>query len=374
MRGKKQNILVAAGGTGGHIVPALAIAEEWRRRRPEDQIIFIGTHRGIEKQMVPPAGFRLETVIMSGWARGWGLREIVSHLLFPFRLLIGLFQSLWILMRYRPALVIGCGGYVTGPVVWLAAMMNRLTFVQEQNSRPGRTSIILSSWVCRTFLAYEQAKSYLHHPERTVICGNPIRKIPSALSKQEARQSLGLDPEKFTLLIVGGSQGARAINQAVRQVVFPLTGELPFQLLWQTGQTDYADIRAQFGGFPSVFMFSFIDRMHEAYSSADVILCRAGAMTLSEIACYGLPAILVPYPYAADNHQETNAMAYVQAGAAVMINNVELQDKLLGVLRDLYSDASRRKAMSESIRQLATPDAAETIVTTMIQCMEQCRI
>ncbi len=371
MRSKKTNILISAGGTGGHIFPALAIGEALRRKNIYDDLLFVGTRRGLEKRAIPPAGFRLKTIIMSGLIRSFAPADILKNLLLPFTLLIGMAQSFWILCRFRPRAVIGCGGYVTGPVVWLAAMMNRLTFVQEQNSRPGRTTIFLSRWVNRIFLAYDDARSFIAHPENALTCGNPVRAAIRKTPREEALRFFNLCSVRKTLLIVGGSLGARTINRAAMNSADVLTQTGDIQMIWQTGTMDYDTARAGIKENKNIHIAAFIDRMAEAYSAADLIICRAGAMTLAEIACYGLPAVLAPYPYAADNHQEYNAMTFVNAGAAVMIKNDELENKFLSVILPLLKDEMRLRAMSESCLRLARPDAADVIAEEIKSCLER---
>ncbi len=371
MSGKAFKILISAGGTGGHIFPALAIAEEIRRRNASGEILFVGTKRGLEKRVIPPAGFRLKTIVMSGLARSFRPGDLWKNALMPFKLMAGFMQSLWILCRFRPVAVIGCGGYVTGPVVWLAAMMNRLTFVQDQNSRPGRTTVFLSRWADRIYLAYADAAKFIHHPDRSVVCGNPLRSVIRHVPREEACRKFGLRPDRKTLLIVGGSLGAHTLNKTIRQNLDVLLGIPGLQAIWQTGSPEYDTLRLSAQTCEQLVVTAFIESMPEAYSSADLILCRAGAMTLAELACYGLPSILVPYPYAADNHQEFNARTFVQAGAAVMIRNEDLENEFMKTFGPLFSDPQRLQAMSAACLSLARPDAAKKIADDIELCIRQ---
>jgi UDP-N-acetylglucosamine--N-acetylmuramyl-(pentapeptide) pyrophosphoryl-undecaprenol N-acetylglucosamine transferase len=371
MRVEKIKILISAGGTGGHIFPALAIAEEIRNRKYADDILFIGTKRGLEQKVIPSAGFTLKTIVMSGLARSMAPIDILKNIILPLKLLIGFIQSFWILCRFRPMAVVGCGGYVTGPVVWLGAMMNRLTFVQDQNSRPGRTTIFLSRWADRIYLAYGEARSFIRHPERSLICGNPLRSSIKSITRDNARKRFNLNLSCKTLLIVGGSLGAKTINQTILSNLDTLLNANDIQIIWQTGAAQYDSVRQSVRPDERVYLSAFIDSMPEAYSAADVILCRAGAMTLAEIACYGLPAILVPYPFAADNHQEYNAMTFANAGAAIMIRNQDLEHQFMDQFLLLIHDDLQLQAMSSAGMKLARPHAAQAIVDDINQFIQK---
>jgi UDP-N-acetylglucosamine--N-acetylmuramyl-(pentapeptide) pyrophosphoryl-undecaprenol N-acetylglucosamine transferase len=361
---EKLRVIIAAGGTGGHVFPALALGEEIRKQFPNSDILFIGTNRGLEERVIPQAGFRLKTITMSGLVRSFAPMDILKNLWMPFNLFFGMIQSLIMLRRFKPHAAIGCGGYVTGPVIWLAAMMKIRTLIQEQNSRPGRTTLLLSKYVDEVHLTYEDAKRFFRDPGKLKISGNPLRKGLQKIDRREAANFFGLHPDSKTLLVVGGSLGAHAVNMALMGLINELVQNGIINVLWQTGKTDYEMIESKVK-HEKVKTLKFIDNMSAAYSCADLVLCRAGAMTLSEITMMGLPAILVPYPFAADNHQEFNANSMAERNAAVMIRNSELEQKLKSVLFELLNDRDKLKKMGQNSFALRQPDAATKIIDSM---------
>jgi UDP-N-acetylglucosamine--N-acetylmuramyl-(pentapeptide) pyrophosphoryl-undecaprenol N-acetylglucosamine transferase len=365
---KNLRFIIAAGGTGGHIFPALAIGEELRARDPGCDILFVGTNRGLEKKVIPVNGFKLKTITMSGILRGFAPADILKNLLAPFRIMIGVMQSVWIVIRFRPNAVIGCGGYVTGPIVIIARILGKRTVLQEQNSRPGRTTIWLSRWVDEVHLTYPEAGSFIAKHNKLIISGNPLRKGLVKIPCDQARTKWNLVSAMPVLLILGGSLGARSINMTILDHYQDIIQNAKAQILWQTGSLDYDAITSRINPAPDrIKIFPFIDDMSSAYSCADLVLCRAGAMTLSELSWMGLPAILVPYPYAADNHQEYNARSLVQRQAAVMILNNELKDKLKPVLMDLLLQPEKLKTMSDNCYELRQPNAARNIVDGVLR-------
>ena len=356
-------VLIAAGGTGGHVFPALAIAEEIKEQWPETEILFVGTKRGLEDRVIPKAGFKLKTITMSGFSRGFSISDVWQNLKMPFKVLAGFMQSLSILRSFKPKAIVGCGGYVTGPILLLGAVSGRKTFLQEQNSRPGKTTIFLSRFATEVHLTYEEARRFLKRQTNVKITGNPLRKSLKRIPRTEARVKMNLDPNKQTVLIIGGSLGARSINSAMTKIVRELVDRHGIQLIWQTGKLDHAAMSVYASS--SVLVTDFVDDMSVAYSAADLIVCRAGAMTLSEIAMMGLPGILVPYPFAAENHQEYNAKSLVDREAAIMIQDIELDDKLGKELSALLTEPDRIKTMSKRALSLSRPNAARDFVKSM---------
>ncbi len=358
-----KRVIIAAGGTGGHIMPALAIGEEIRSRHPQAEILFVGTNRGLEQKVIPAGGFRLKTIVSSGWIRGWSPVDVMKNMMLPFKLLFGMLQSLGVLATFRPQVVVGCGGYVSGPVVLLAAWMGKRIVVQEQNSRPGRTTLLLSRWADELHVAYEDSMRFFKDRSRVHVSGNPIRKGLRNLDPAEGRRFFGLDPASTTLFVLGGSLGARAINTAMIETAPRLVNQGTMQVLWQTGPADRERVAEAMKTLTDrVLVLPFIDRMSEAYSAADLVLCRAGAMTLSEITLLGRPAVLVPYPYAADRHQDFNAASLVSRGAALMIRDGELNEKLAPMLLDVLGNRERLKSMGSAAYAMRQPEAAKRIV------------
>lgn len=361
------SVLIAAGGTGGHIIPALAIGEEIRNRFPNARILFVGTHRGLEQKLIPAAGFPLKTISSRGWIRGWAPLDLFRNLLIPFALILGILQSWWVLLRRSPQMVIGCGGYVTAPVGLLAACSRARLVLQEQNSRPGRTTLLLSRWADRIHVSYDDAVRFFPRTDRVRVTGNPLRSGLAKVERSSAAASFGLDPSRLILLTVGGSLGSRAINQALLEAAPAVMRETNAQILWQTGRLDFDRIQRETSSWGrQLAVMAFIDAMTEAYSCADLVLCRAGAMTISELTAMGLPSVLVPYPHAADNHQEHNAMSLVRRDAAVLVRDTELKDRLKDVLLKLLKDDAARKDMANCSARLGRPQAVKDIVDDLI--------
>lgn len=369
---KPLRFVIAAGGTGGHIYPALAIGEALRLRHPECRILYVGTNRGLEKKVIPAGGFELKTIVMSGIVRSWAPMDILKNLIAPFKALIGFLQSFWIVIRFRPDAVIGCGGYVTGPVVLIAHWFGKPTILQEQNSRPGRTTVALSRWVDQVHIAYEEAGAFIRRKHIVHVSGNPLRQGLLRIPRAEASARWKLDVAMPVLLILGGSLGARSINLAMIDIYHELMAATRAQIIWQCGSADYNKLEAKIKDHTEdLRLFPFIDDMSAAYSCADLVLCRAGAMTLSELTWMGVPAVLVPYPYAADNHQEYNAQSLVRRGAAVMLLNHELQTKLKYVLTDLLNRPEQLKNMAANSLQLRQPDAARRMADSILNLVRR---
>lgn len=357
-------VIIAAGGTGGHVFPALALGEEIRNQLPDADILFIGTNRGLEDRVIPQAGFRLKTIIMSGLVRSFSPIDVIRNILMPFKLFFGMIQSLLILRRFKPAIVIGCGGYVTAPVVWLAAKMAIKILLQEQNSRPGRTTLFLSKYADEVHLNYEDAAHFFGKTDKLKVSGNPIREGLRKIDRQEAARFFEIHPNNKTLLVVGGSLGAHSINLALLDIIDELLQLNDINVLWQSGKNDYDGIVRKVR-HDHVKVLKFIDNMSAAYSCADLVLSRAGAMTLSEITMIGIPAVLVPYPYAAENHQEYNARSLAERNAALMILNSELKQELKPVLFELLKSPDKLKRMRQNSFALRQPDAAKKIIDSM---------
>lgn len=344
-------LIMAGGGTGGHLFPGLAVAREFQRRDPMMEILFIGTKQGIESRILPREGFRLETIPIRG-LKGRGLRGLAEAL---HGLPLSLWRSLGILRRLRPDCVIGLGGYSSGPVVLAAKLRKIRSAVMEQNLRPGFTNRILGKLVDRVFTAYDESSAYFPRG-KVVVAGNPVRwqELPKV-----ARD------EKFTLLVFGGSAGAHRINlgavEALKKLRDLASG---LRVIHQTGEADFVATRRAYGGLPfEAEVLPFIERMDEAYGRADLVLCRAGASTLAELTAFGKAAILVPYPYAAYDHQRWNAQALRERGAAEMILDRELDgERLAGSIRTIYQDRQRLETMGRAAKKLGKPEAAKRIV------------
>jgi UDP-N-acetylglucosamine--N-acetylmuramyl-(pentapeptide) pyrophosphoryl-undecaprenol N-acetylglucosamine transferase len=353
-------VLFAGGGTGGHLYPAIAIAEEILKLEPGSRIAFAGTNTKIEARVVPQKGYEFHPIWISGFSR----RLTVNNLLFPVKVAVSLFQSFFLMKRVRPDIVVGTGGYVCGPVLFIASLLRVPTVVHESNSYPGVTTRLLASRVTKVFITFEGTKKYLSSAANVELAGNPTRAELSSVSREEGCRFFGLDPAKKTLFAFGGSLGAASINKAMMSIVNDAVAN-DYQVIWQTGESDWSSASAV-PQHANIKVMKYVDRMDCGYAAADVIVSRSGATTLAELTRLGKPALLVPYPHAAANHQELNARAMVDAGAAVMIKDGELHAGLLPALHGILFDGQKQRAMAEQSRRLGKPNAGEMIASTIL--------
>lgn len=346
-------VLIAAGGTGGHIFPGVAIAREFQRRAPDTQILFVGTPRGLESKIVPREGFDLELIQVSALKGVSVIQRLKTLLELPASFL----AARRILKRFKPDVVIGVGGYSSGPTLLVAALAGVPTMVVEPNAMPGFTNRVLARFVKAAALSFEEAKKYF--PRRGVVTGNPVRGDFARL-KKKARNA------KLSVLTFGGSQGAHAINTA-------MVGALPLlaakknalNITHQTGERDFEMVRNGYmnAGFDASGVMPFIHDMAAHFERADVLICRSGATTAAEVAAAGKAAIFVPFPFATDDHQRKNAEAFVNAGAGRMIVQNDLTpERLAGEITRLVENPSEIDRMEEACRKLGRPDAAERAV------------
>lgn len=359
-------LVFAGGGTGGHLYPGIAIAEEIRRRCPDAAIAFIGNGKTLEGRIVPERGFRFLPISVAGFRRAVSPDTLVSIV----KLIVALVQSFLLIKKEKPDVVIGTGGYVCGPPLFVASVCGIPTLIQEQNSYPGLTTRLLAGRVTEVHLSFERTKRYLKRTRRVMITGNPTREAIGTVDRVRAASRMGVRPDRFTLLVVGGSRGARSINEAIAAVL-PALAELDVQLLWITGKDDVERARAALGPGreenPPVRIAPYVEEMEFAYATADLVVCRAGATTIAELARAGLPSVLIPYPFAAADHQTENARAMVNGGASVMIADAELAERLMPVLRELVGDRMRLREMGLRARALAAPRATEVLAESVIR-------
>ncbi len=360
-------VLIAGGGTGGHIYPGLAVAAALRRRGPVE-FLWVGATRGLEKDLVPREGIELVTFPVQAFQRRLSLDTLRT----AWRAAGALTASRATLRRFRPDVVLGTGGYACGPVVLMARLSGIPTLIQEQNALPGWTNRVLGRLVDAVALGFPEAKRYFP-AGKVVVTGNPLRPEVGAARRAQGQARFGLDPGCQTLVVFGGSQGARAINSAVQAALPRLRRHQGLQVLWVTGSRSFPEVKAFLeaqGGTATaervtlgqVQAFPYLHDLPLALAAADLAVSRASAIALSEMAVRGLPAILVPLPTAAENHQERNARAREQAGAAVMVREAELTgDRLAEVVERLLGDPARLAAMAESSRALGQPEAAEAV-------------
>jgi UDP-N-acetylglucosamine--N-acetylmuramyl-(pentapeptide) pyrophosphoryl-undecaprenol N-acetylglucosamine transferase len=357
-------ILIAGGGTGGHIYPAIATIEALSEKGQFD-FLFVGGKNGIEMNLVPKYGVAMSSIWISGFQRYFTLK----NLLLPLKLLVSLVQSWKIITEFNPSVVVGTGGYVTGPVLYVASKLGLPVLIQEQDVLPGVTTRLLKKHVKRICLAFEGAKKYFEDcSEKTVVTGNPVRKNQKRESKSEALQRWGFNPDKPMLFVFGGSQGSRAINQAMAEILPKLVHDYGIQLLWQAGEKEYPKISQLEINNDAVRILPFIHEIEDAYSAADIVVSRAGAITLAELAMAQKPVILVPYPFAAGKHQEYNARFIEHEGAAIVIIEHEgWSQQLLTTLISLLGDRLLQEQMANSWKKLARPNAAGLVADEIIK-------
>ncbi len=351
-------LIIAGGGTGGHLFPGVAIAEELRAREPDAAVKFVGTRRGIEARVLPDLGWDLDFIEISG-LKTVGAAGAVKGL---FRLPRALWQARRIVKQFAPDAVIGVGGYASGPVVLAARMRGIPTAICEQNSIPGLTNKLLGKVARGVFLSFDESKRFFK-PAKIVMSGNPVRRelVQKLLAAApEAPEESG----RVHVLVVGGSQGAVAVNELASQALAQLAKDAALAITHQTGEKDLEATRTRYAqAGVGAECSAFIKDMARAYRDADLIIGRAGATTVAELAIAGKPAVFIPYPFAADNHQELNAREMADKGAALMFRQAELTaDKLADALRPLLTDTNRRAEMGAAMKSLAKPGAAAAVI------------
>lgn len=356
-------IIISGGGTGGHIYPAIAIADALKRRDPLIDILFVGAQGRMEMEKVPAAGYPIEGLWISGLQR----RLTPSNLLFPVKVIHSMMRCRSILRSFRPDVVVGVGGYASGPLVRVAAGMGIPSVLQEQNSYPGITNKMLARKADKICVAYPGMEKFFPK-EKIILTGNPMRsQLSSAFTKEEAAALFGLDPRKKTILAVGGSLGARTINEIVRQSYDLIKDRHDIQVLWQIGKlyaVQYLDMPV--AKLEQVRPSVYIDRMDMAYALADVVIARAGAMTISELCLTGKASILVPSPYVAEDHQTHNARSLVQLGAAMLVPDAKAITMAMPEALRLLDDPEALHHLETEIRKWGKPRAADDIASIVM--------
>jgi UDP-N-acetylglucosamine--N-acetylmuramyl-(pentapeptide) pyrophosphoryl-undecaprenol N-acetylglucosamine transferase len=361
--------IVSGGGTGGHIFPALSIADGLKSRFPDSEILFVGAEGKMEMEKVPAAGYPIIGLPVAGFHRG----ELWRNLLFIPKLIRAMLKARKVVRDFHPDAVIGVGGYASGPVLRVAESLGIPTVLQEQNSFAGVTNKILGKKAHKICVAYDKMERFFP-ASKIVFTGNPIRKgLTSIVTKSdEAKKYFNLTSERPVLLIVGGSLGARVLNQSVLANL-DLLKDSDALVIWQTGKYYFADIEAKMKEHPveNIRVMEFISRMDLAYSLADIVVSRAGAGTISELCAVGATTILVPSPNVSEDHQTFNARALVEKEAAILITDSEAVETLIHAALNLLIDKSRRKELSENIKKLATPNATADIVEVIASLLNK---
>jgi UDP-N-acetylglucosamine--N-acetylmuramyl-(pentapeptide) pyrophosphoryl-undecaprenol N-acetylglucosamine transferase len=361
---KKLKVLLSGGGTGGHIFPAIAIADEIKKRFPDAEFLFIGANGKMEMEKVPQAGYNIEGIDIAGIDRG----NMLSNLGLPFKILKSLSKSKKIIKKFAPDFAVGTGGFASGPALYEASKLGIPIFIQEQNAHAGVTNKILSKKAKAVFTAYPKVDGF--PAEKIKFLGNPIRStiVSGMQNTSEAKEALGLAQDKLTILSVGGSLGSRTLNNGWKDNLEKLQ-EKGYQLIWQTGKLDYKELNneSQISNLKSqIQLKEFIKEMETAYSAADVIVSRAGAIAISELAVAQKPVILVPFPFAAEDHQTKNAMNLVEKNAARMVKDSEMNEKFWSTLSEICENEELRKEMSQNLKYFAKPNAAKEIVDEIL--------
>ena len=364
---KKIKVILCGGGTGGHIFPMLSIADEIKKQNNKSEILFVGSKDRMEMKIVPKYNYPIKGLWISGINRSSfllnvmfiGIPFILKNISLPFKILHSLIKSLFILIQYRPDIVVGFGGYSSGPFLLVASLLGYKTAIQEQNSFPGYTNRILSKKVNVIFVAFENLEKYFKN-NQVFNLGNPIRSSIK-LNNKSGYNHFGLERNKKTILVVGGSLGAKSINESILTNL-SLIRESSFQLIWQTGLNYYNVIQSKKLESSNIKILPFIDRMDLAYSVADVIISRAGAIAISELCVVGKPLILVPSPNVVDDHQTKNAQDVLTKNACLVVNDYKAKDILLKEAINLLNDNNKRMLISSNLKKLAKPNASKNIV------------
>jgi UDP-N-acetylglucosamine--N-acetylmuramyl-(pentapeptide) pyrophosphoryl-undecaprenol N-acetylglucosamine transferase len=362
---KKLKFIVSGGGTGGHIYPAIAIANELKSRFPDAEFLFVGAKDKMEMQKVPKAGYKIEGL----WIAGLQRKFTVQNMMFPFKLISSLWKSRQIINKFKPDVVIGTGGFASGPLLQMANSKNIPTVIQEQNSFPGITNRMLSKKANKICVAYENLERFFPK-EKIVFTGNPVRSdlLNSDEKKQEAVVYFNLNENKKTLLVLGGSLGSRRINQLIEKEIFSFVAK-DIQVIWQCGKL-YINEYKHFSDGKNVQVLDFIDRMDLVYAAADFVISRAGASSVSELCLVGKPTIFIPSPNVAEDHQTKNAKAIVNKKGAILLNENELDEKFETTFSKLISDENLQNELSKNIKSLAMPNATKHIVEEIIKLIQ----
>lgn len=362
---KALKFILSGGGTGGHIYPAIAIADELKSRFPDAEFLFVGAKDKMEMQKVPQAGYKIEGL----WIAGLQRKLTLQNMMFPFKLMNSLWKSRKIIRKFQPDVVIGTGGFASGPLLQAANSFNIPTVIQEQNSYPGITNKLLSQKANAICVAYENLERFFP-VEKIVFTGNPVRQdlLEINSKRKEAIDYFHLDANKKTLLVLGGSLGARRVNQLLEKEIYFIVGQ-DIQVIWQCGKL-YLEDYMHYADGKNVQVVAFIDRMDLVYAASDFVISRAGASSVSELCLVGKPTIFIPSPNVAEDHQTKNARAIVDKNGAILIRESELDSTFETTFSDLISNEDLQITLSQNIKKLAKPNATKDIVEEIIKLIQ----
>ena len=356
-------IIIAGGGTGGHIFPAVAIANAIKKLQPNTEILFIGAKGKMEMEKVPQAGYKIEGLDIAGFNRS----SLIKNIGLPFKLVKSFFQVRSIFKKFKPVAVIGVGGYSSFPVLRFAQSQGIKTFIHESNSFAGKSNRLLGKKATKIFVAIDGMEQFFPK-EKIIISGNPVRAsiTNNQISREEAIKFFGLDANKKTVLSIGGSLGAKSINEALDKNIEAFEKN-NLQLIWQTGKPYAAKGKERGAGKNNIWVNDFITQMENAYAAADVVISRSGAMSVGELCVMKKPALFVPYPYAAEDHQTVNAKKLVDKNAAMMIKDSEAAGKLVPTIIALAKDEAKQNELIRNIAQLAITNADEVVAREILK-------
>ncbi len=362
-------IIISGGGTGGHIFPAISIANAIKTKRPDAQILFVGAEGRMEMQRVPAAGYQIKGLPVCGFDR----QNLLRNIKVVCKLIKSQYLARRIIKDFKPQVAVGVGGYASGPTLNVAGRKGIPTLIQEQNSFAGVTNKLLAKRASKICVAYAGMERFFD-PAKIILTGNPVRQglTESAVTREEAAKSFGLNPARKTVLVTGGSLGARTLNDSMFTQISNIAAS-GVQFIWQTGKYYYETYERKVhdkGGFPSIFITDFIANMDYAYKCADLIISRAGAGSISEFCLLGKPVILVPSPNVAEDHQTKNALALVSNDAAIYVKDAEAVDKLMKTAIETVKDDERLKELSENISKMAFHNSADMIADEVIKLAE----
>lgn len=353
--------LFAAGGTGGHVYPAIAIADAIKDLEPRAAIEFAGTRERMEWEAVPKAGYAIQAITVAGFHR----KQLLRNVSFPFKLLKGFSQSLGLVRGFNPDVVVGTGGFVAGPVLLAASLKKRAVALQEQNAFAGMTNRLLRNRADQIHIAFPEAKAYFPE-EKCILSGNPTRAELLQADRTEGRQFFDVPEEASLLFMFGGSLGSAALNVALAEQLEALLAKEDLYVIWQTGKLYYDRYQERIAEHPRLRMLKYVERMDLAYAASDLVLSRAGAITCSELMVTGTPVVLVPSPNVAEDHQTQNARSLVDAGAAVLLPEPQLKTDLVNTIHTTLQDVDRRRKMKTALLTLARPNAATEIARHLL--------
>ncbi len=362
-----KKIIIAGGGTGGHIFPAIAIANALKKEQPEIEILFVGAKGKMEMEKVPQAGYRIEGLDIAGFNR----QSLLKNVSLPYKLIKSFWQVRKIINDFKPDAVIGVGGYSTFPVLRFAQTKGIPTFIHESNSFAGKSNIMLSKKADRIFVAIDGMEKFFPK-DKLVITGNPVRRsiVDAKISREEGIRFFELDASKKTILSVGGSLGAKSINEAL-DAHLELFEENGLQLIWQTGKATAAHFKQSGAAKENIWVNDFIKEMEMAYAAADIVISRAGAMAVTELCVTGKPSVFVPFPFAAEDHQTANAMALVNKQAALIVQDYQAKDQLVSTVINLSKDETLQQTLKTNIHALAITNADEIIAKEILKTISE---